>query len=184
MDVFIEQLVKKTKTQKDSLLSLAVIAGGMVASILLFTIMMYLAGLAPAFASIISTVAICLVAGLWYLVYNINCSFNVEYEYIVINSNLDIDKITAKKRRKRVLSLDIKDAQLMACIKDAENNASYKNSANVEVMDFCPDIEGADTYFIEYSAGGKKKLVLFQPNEKIVDGLWNFNPKSVKKYNG
>ena len=38
---------------------------------------------------------------IFYIAYRINTSFDVEFEYILTNGELDIDKITHKRRRKR-----------------------------------------------------------------------------------
>ena len=89
----------------------------------------------------------------------------------------------AKKSRKRMTSIDIKNAELMASIDDIENNSSYKNrNSNVKVRDYSAGSEYLETYFIEYNAEGQKQMLLFQPTDRIVEALWKFNPKAVKKY--
>ena len=39
-----------------------------------------------------------------------------------------------------------------------------------------------DVYFIDCYISGKRKIVLFQPTEKMVDALRKFNAKAVKKF--
>ena len=39
---------------------------------------------------------------------------DVEYEYIYINGDLDIDKVMHKERRKHMLSVNVKDVEMLA----------------------------------------------------------------------
>ena len=81
-----------------------------------------------------------------------------------------------------MLELDIKDASIMACIDDELNNAVYKNLNGTKIHDYSAKSKNLNTYFIEYSADGGREIVLFQPTSKMVDALWQFNPRAVKKY--
>ena len=185
MDFYIEELVKKNKEAKDYVLTALMIFLGIIISIVFFFALLLFAPSFGAFSQIVGTIGLLIIAGIWYLIYLLNDSRSVEYEYIVINSSLDIDKIMAKKRRKKMLEMDIKDATIMACIDDSENNAVYKNIDNsVKVQDYSAKSKNLNTYFIEYSADGKREIVLFQPTSKMVDALWQFNPRAVKKYEG
>lgn len=184
MDIFIEELVKKRKTGKDYAILAVLIFGGVIMSILLLVAILFGSMMLGEWGQITGSIGMLLVAAVWYAVYIINNSRSVEYEYIVINSSLDIDKVMAKKRRKNVLELDIKDASVMACIDDEENNAVYKNiDRSVTVLDLSAKNPNLYTYFIDYTTDGNRQIVLFQPTSKMVEALWKFNPRAVKKYN-
>ena len=182
MDFYIEELVKKNKEAKDYILTALMVFGGIIFSIVLFFALLLITPSFGAFSQIVGSLGLLLIAGIWYLVYLLNGSRSVEYEYIVINSSLDIDKITAKKRRKKMLEIDIKDASIMACIDDELNNAVYKNLNGTKIRDYSAKSKNLNTYFIEYSSDGGREIVLFQPTSKMVDALWQFNPRAVKKY--
>lgn len=50
-----------------------------------------------------------LAGGVWLL-----GNFNIEYEYILTNNDLDIDKVIGKRKRKRMISLDVSTAEAFA----------------------------------------------------------------------
>lgn len=184
MDVFIEELVKKRREGKDYAVLAVLILGGLVISAALMLAILYSTLVFGQMAQLAGSIGMLLIAAAWYAVYMIFNSTSVEYEYIIVNSNLDIDKIMAKKRRKNVLELDIKDASIMACVDDNDNNYVYKNIDNtVKVLDLSAKNPNLYTYFIDCSTDGKRQIVLFQPTSKMVEALWKFNPKAVKKYN-
>lgn len=183
MDVFIEELVRKKRDRKDLVKAVGLACAAALVSIVLFNTMLILTSLYIQFSGLFGSVFTLLIAGVWFMAYKIYNSFSVEYEYIVINSSLDVDKIMAKRSRKRMTSIDIKNAELMACVDDNENNSSYKHrNANVKIRDYSAGNEYLDTYFIEYNAEGQRQMLIFQPTQRIIDALWKFNPKAVKKY--
>lgn len=184
MDVYMEELVKKKKTGKDYLITVGLVVLAIVLSFVLFFVIMLLSASMPQIGQIAGSIGMLLIAGVWYGAYFLNNSLSIEYEYIVINSSLDIDKIMAKKRRKRMVSLDIKDVALMACIDDNENNHIYKHrDAGVKVVNLSANNNNMNTYFIDHTVDGRRQLVLFQPTSKMVEELYKFNPRIVKKYN-
>ena len=58
-----------------------------------------------------------------------------------------------------------------------------KTDKSVKVLDLSAKNPNLYTYFIDYTADGKRQIVLFQPTSKMVESLWKFNPRAVKKYN-
>lgn len=68
-----------------------------------------------------------LIAFAWYGAYLLMSMQNIEYEYILTNSEIDIDKIMSKKARKRIASFDFKEINICANINDNEHNHDYKN---------------------------------------------------------
>ena len=183
MDVYIEELIKKNKEAKDYVITVLMVMGGVCVSILLIFLMLLFTPILGVLSQLSATIGLFLIAGLWYLIYLINASRSIEYEYIVINSSLDIDKIMAKKRRKKMIELDIKDATIMACIDDEENNSAYKNlDGSIKVLDYSAKSKNLNTYFIDYNADGKRGIVLFQPTSKMVEELYQYNPRAVKRY--
>ena len=53
-------------------------------------------------------------------------NLNVEYEYVFVNGDLDIDKIMNKARRKRMFSVDADQMELLAPVGSVELNAVSK----------------------------------------------------------
>ncbi len=50
-------------------------------------------------------------------------NLNVEYEYVFVNGDLDIDKIMNKARRKRMFSVDADQMELLAPVGGGRINA-------------------------------------------------------------
>lgn len=105
MDVFVEYLVKKKRTVRDNLITV---------SILLCVVLLPLACCALAQLTGIYYlimvgffVLIAAIYGAWYLI----TSQNVEFEYSITNNNITVDKVIAKRKRKRILSMDIKKSR-------------------------------------------------------------------------
>ena len=181
-DVFMEYIVKKKKDQKDILIISALTLAALVLSIVLFFLMLIVSGAMQTGQGIFS-IGFLLIAGVWYGYYLLVGMRNIEFEYILTNSEIDIDKIMSKKSRKRIASFDFKSAEIVACIKDNEHNAPYRNNTVTDVIDACGNKELTDVYFADVMIGDKTKRILFQPTSKMVEALWKFNPRAVKKYN-
>ena len=88
MDVFIEYMVKKQNTGKDILLKIFYAGASVVILVGSFLFIPLLGQMFSMFAPLIGFGA---VFGAWYLI----TSMNVEYEYILTNGEMDVDKIVA-----------------------------------------------------------------------------------------
>lgn len=101
MDNISEQLVKINKTPKDFFLTGSI---WVAAFLLVFCFVLF--GLRnPAFVALMFLVCIGVIFG----AYKLSKLFNIEYEYIVINRDLDIDKIVAESSRKRIVSVKLNE---------------------------------------------------------------------------
>ena len=88
----------------------------------------------------------------------------------------------AKKGRKRVLSIDFKEANLVAGIDDTAHNYEFsgnQTSKIIKVMDFTGGKNIGETYFIDIVIENERKYVLFQPTSKMLDAIKKFNPRNV-----
>ena len=183
-DIFLEHLVKKKKTTADKIQVALIIGAGVVVTFIL-SVAMFGFGIVfsgTAISQMISTVGLLLIAGAWYGAYLLINGRSIEYEYIVTNNELDIDKVLAKKGRKHLITIDIHAAQLMARTDDDANNAVYKNPPEgVKVLDYSAMSKEYITYFIDCMVDDERKIVVFQPPQKMVDALWKHNPRAVKR---
>ena len=101
MDTFMEKIVAKKQTPKDMLTKAGIIIAIPVVYILIMNI--------PVISQFLSGLWLFLIAALIYGGYHLIRSRNIEYEYIVTNGDLDIDKIIARRKRKRIFSANCKD---------------------------------------------------------------------------
>ena len=96
-DVFVEKIVKKKKTAYDYISTLGLIILGVAAVLVLAVV--------PVAQDFIIIIAAATVWGLYLFVkYN-----NVEFEYSVVNEDIDIDKIMGQSKRKRLFSASCRD---------------------------------------------------------------------------
>ena len=98
MDSYCEYIVKKKNGGKE----LAIQALIVVAALAVFALFMVLGAVIPNFSMITTLLAF----GALYGGYRLITNMNVEYEYIVTNGEMDIDKIIAKRSRKRLLTVN------------------------------------------------------------------------------
>ena len=118
-DLYIELLVKKKRTATDTILKTLLIA---------LTVIAFLAGL------LITPLALIVFVGLLVLDYFKLPGFDLEYEYLYVNGELDIDKIMSKQKRKRVGSFDMKNVEMVAPVKSHE--LDYYRNGKVKVVDY------------------------------------------------
>lgn len=175
MDVFLEQLVKHKKTAADyvKLTLLTVLAAALT-----------LAGLAVnlIYGRYLFGMGYLLIAAIWYFYYLAVQMFNIEYEYILTNSEMDIDKVMSKKGRKNVTSINFKEIEICARANDEEYKAVRERTEGYEkIIDASGSMDGQNVYFVDYHAENGKRRVYFQPTEKMIDAIYKFNPRCVHK---
>ena len=120
MDSYCEYIVKKRNGGKELGLRALII----VAAIALFIIFMMLGFVMPNF----SMITILLAAGSLYGGYILITNMSVEYEYIVTNGEMDIDKIIAKRRRKRLITVNARTFERFGPFKESDHaGETYSN---------------------------------------------------------
>jgi hypothetical protein len=155
MDIFVEQIVKKVPDAKDKVKKAALIIGTVVLSGLL---LVFLIGFFP-FNIVLLFGA---VYGCYYLFTSIDC----EYEYIITNGDLDIDKIIAKRKRKRLISVKISTFEDFG-----KYNADTKPADGFTTV-LAGENSGDGDYFADFKHPtlGNVRLI-FTPNEKTISGM-------------
>ncbi|MFV9568232.1 hypothetical protein [Thermoanaerobacter mathranii] len=166
MDAFIEKLVKRQKTSKDTLFSIGVVIAAL---IIVF-------GVIP---------LIPIVRNLWifflflfaYLAYYLIRSRNIEFEYSLTNSELDVDKIIDQKKRKHVISVDCRDFEVMAKINSDKFTQDIKTIKNrIEAVS---SMSSPDVYFAVFEDKGLKTVLFFEPNEKMIEVIARYIPRKL-----
>ncbi|MCX7841912.1 MAG: hypothetical protein N2489_02410 [Clostridia bacterium] len=165
MDVFIEKIVAKKKKLEDNLIVGGLILAGFAAIIAVFSVPV-LAGLGPLLAGAI-------IFGVFYL----SKSRNIEFEYAVTNGELDIDKIIAQRKRKRIFSANCKDFEIVAKVQSEHYNESIKQTAGK--IDAASSIDSPGTYFALLNYKGVRTVVYFEPDQRMLNAFKTFNPRKV-----
>ncbi len=164
MDNYSEQLVSKQRGTGD-MVKLAAIAIG---SVILATVFMFLAIATFIFSFVIPAVII-LFVGVWLM-----GNQNIEYEYIITNGEMDIDKIIGKRKRKRMITLDLKSAEDFAPYPPEEDKGA---DATVHASNGLEQ----DAYYllVNHSGYGIVKLI-FNPNEKMREAITQELPNALR----
>lgn len=165
MDTFIEQIVTKLPNTKDTILKLLI---------------GFLAILVGAGAFILSgafgmvAVGVLLAGGAIYGGFYLISGFDVEYEYIVTNGEIDIDKIIARRRRKRLLTAKISAFEKFGPIKSAD-------ILSKRTLVLAGSGSAEDDYYADFSHPklGAVRLV-FSPNEKVLESLKPYISRNVR----
>lgn len=168
-DVFIEQLVTRRKGAKDYLL--------ITLYVLLFALILFLL---VYFIQYLFVFAFLIVALSIWLLYLLITNHNIEYEYILTNGTLDIDIINNKRKRKRKISADAKDMEIVASLTDTDSYKRYSSNSKYKKLDLTSNSGPADVYFFTCKYKEENYLVIFEPEERILKELRRFNPRNVK----
>lgn len=172
MDVFMEKIVERKQTPKDVLIKLGIIIAVPIVYILLMNI--------PVLNQFLSGLWLFVLVALIYAAYQLIRSRSIEYEYIVTNGDLDIDKIVARRNRKRIFSVSSKDLEILARFRGTHYERSMDEIKNrIEAVS---TMDADDIYFLVTNYKGERTIVFFQPTEKMIDSLRRFNPRNVYKH--
>ncbi len=163
MDNFCEQLVQKRKSGTDIFKTVTLMLSLIIASGLCM-FLSFFKGL-----SFMIVVAVALIAlGVWLVM-----GMNIEYEYIVTNNEMDIDKIIGRRKRKRMITVDLSKAQDFGAYptkQDVDADTTVHASTGLE--------NDAHYILVEHENYGKVK-VIFNPNEKIREAIAQELPRTL-----
>ena len=169
MEVFIEEMVKRSKSSKDYLQLVGIVV---LTAIIVFIMVGFLMPIFAAFGSIIFLLAAGVVYGAYYLI----TSSNQEFECSLVNTEMDIDKIINKTRRKRLTTASIRGLEAFGT-KNNPDYESYLNNSVVNKIYACRDENADDVFFIVYNQSNKKMMLIFNPSERIIEQIVKRNPQ-------
>ena len=147
-DLYSELLVKKERTMKDKLMK-----GGMIALVVIFGL-----GIVAYFVVIPGT--------------------DLEFEYLFVNGELDIDKIMAKSKRKRVKNLNISECDLMAPL-NSHRMDYYNSNQKLKIQDFSSGNPEHKRFAIIARDGADTCKVIIEPDETLAKTMRNTAPSKV-----
>ncbi len=161
MDSYSEQLVQKYPTSKDTLKKVLIYVGAGVLAIvfLLLGFMVYT----------FMPICILLVMGIVYGAYYLGKRQYIEYEYLITNGEIDIDKIIGKDKRVRLITVKASSftafGELTDDVKDDESLTVVLASDNIGNADWYADFE-TEQY-------GQTRLI-FTPNQAFIESIKPF----------
>lgn len=172
MDIFLEYLMQKKSTGKDMLIKAGIVFLALAASVLVIIVF-------PLISSFLTSYVLLGIAAVVYGAYIWLRNYNLEYEYIFTNGELDIDAIKSKKVRKRIVSLNCKNIELMAAKDDPNHKVEFENQSISKKFDAVYDPSKGNIYCIIFSKDGVRTMLTFQPPHKLVESMKKLNPRCV-----
>lgn len=101
----------------------------------------------------------------------------VEYEYVFTNGDVDIDIIMAAKKRKRLVSFDIKSVIAMAPVGSYSLDGAPKGKKLIAY----PKNNKEKVFITIVNKDNAVIEVHFTPNEEFVNLCFRTNPQNIKK---
>lgn len=162
-DLYTELLVKKESTSKDSLIKygLYVLTGVMVVAGLLISPIFLLAAIALGVAC-----------------YFIVPRTDLEYEYLFVNGEMDIDMIMAKTKRKKAFSFDLAEAELAAPL-NSHRLDYYNNNQNLKTLDYSSGNPEHKRYAVITRNKDSLCKVIIEPDENLANLMKKSAPSKV-----
>ncbi len=165
-DLYLEELIEKRKTQKDTLGKIGLIA---------LTVVVVLLALLSLNIFVLVLAALVIVGDVLLFPH-----FQVEWEYQYVNGELDVDRILSRAKRKRMGSYDISDAEIVAPA-SSHHLDSYVNNKQIQKVDYTsgyPD-HAPRVYAMVIPKNNKLLMVLFEPSEQMIKDMWTKAPRKV-----
>lgn len=162
-DGYEEILVKRGKTPKDTILKAVIIGVTAVlvaAGIFFFNPLFLLAGMALGLLG-------------YYLILP---NFDLEYEYLYVGGDIDIDKIMAKRKRKKVASYSKDNLEIMAP-SGSDHLTPYLQGA--KVVDYTSLDPEKKTWTLVYGSETSKEAVVLELTDEIAKDMRRFAPRKV-----
>lgn len=161
MEGFIEQVVKRDKTAKNTVIKI-------VSVVLLFLIPLTFVFLSTIITPYLAMVGFFIFLGGIYVVWWIFSLQKVEFEYSISGDSLDISKIISLRRRKKMLRVEIKDIEMLEIGDQKVKNMGFRKVYNA-AKNFNNTKENYYATFTTPVYG--KCLIVFNPNEAIMEGM-------------
>lgn len=165
MDLYTEQLYRRRKRPLDWMLQGLIFLGLVLGCVL---IMVFLCAYSRNFGPTLGTLIIVILAYFSYK-YQWFQQFDKEYEYLYFNGDIDIDQITAKSSRKRILSVRAADVQRFGVYRDQIRTAT----AFDKVIDVTSGYDNGNTlcFLTVRNKDYGNVLLLFEPKEEILTDM-------------
>lgn len=163
MDTFMEQIVVRRSTPLDLIKRLGIILAAMIC---IFLFLFILPALPNTIGQLFSMLGIVFALVILYGAYYLIGGTSIEYEYIMTGGELDIDKIIAKKRRRRIISIN---GTAFTQVAHYHTGVNLKGLTKIMA---CSSLTDDHTYYaqFEHPTHGKGVL-LFTPNDQILQEL-------------
>ena len=171
-DVFYEQLYARKKTFREYAVQalIFIVTIGLSMAVFMFCI-----SYIPKFGLMLGTVCIGIIV---YFGYKLFMRLDVEYEYIYLNGEIDVDKIICRSERSRLLTVKASNFEQFG-----EYNEASKAKVDAYPVNKRFDVRSNKTDNLYYAVFNhkeyKKTLLIFEPDERIFEDMKRYMPRTV-----
>lgn len=162
-DLYSELLVKKEQTAKDVVTKYGLIT---------LTVLFVVAGL------FISTLLLIVAIALGVVSYFVIPKTDLEYEYLFVNGDMDIDMVMSKAKRKKVISLKLTEADLIAPL-TSHRMDYYNANQKLKVLDYSSGNPEHKRFGVITRHGNETCKIIIEPDEEMALAIKNSAPSKV-----
>ena len=104
--------------------------------------------------------------------------FDVEYEYLFVNGEFDIDMVMAKSKRKSVKSFNLSEADLVAPL-NSHRMDYYNGNQNMKVLDYSSGNPQHKRFGVITRLDNATCKIILEPDEALAQAMKKTAPSKV-----
>ncbi|MFV0399380.1 MAG: hypothetical protein ACK5LX_02020 [Oscillospiraceae bacterium] len=168
-DIFVEYMVVKKKSPLIYLLTVLLVVVAIVVAVLA---MVLSSALGQAFSMFGPLLAVGAIFGAYYLI----TSQNIEFEYLITNGEMDVDKIVAQRKRRRLITVNMRQVEAFGRYQEQEHAGKSYQTRLVA----CDSLASDDLWYCVSRQKEKgQTLVVFNASERMLNAVKPFLPKPI-----
>lgn len=105
--------------------------------------------------------------------------FDVEYEYLYVNGELDVDAIYSKQKRKRLGSYDMAELEVLA---PSESHALDPYRGKLKIKDYTSLDPQKKSYLLIFNKDKGQEMVKFELDDEVLQDIRRIAPRKVNLY--
>jgi hypothetical protein len=166
-DVFVEQLIEQRQSMNITIKKIGII----LAALLISAVFLFFGVLRMFFPFVFA-------ASLYGAVVLVRMQ-NLEFEYSFTNGDLDVDRIIGRRCRKKELSVSVRSFEIMAPMTEAFRR-EYESQTIGKTVDASSSPKSESRWFAKFrDEAGTVTLLIFEPNERVVEAIRKFIPRKI-----
>lgn len=170
MDGFCEQVVSRKNGIKQHILAWSIILFFLLLE--LFFVLLFVLSFNPFWGTLVLMIGM---AAAFIIAKAVPRIYRLEYDYSVVGNHIYVDKVIAGKKRKSFNKIEIGNITDFALIE----NDNVPNVKYAKTFDCAESGYEGNHYCVYHEANKGKCLMIFTPNEKIIEGMRPYMTREV-----
>ena len=104
----------------------------------------------------------------------------IEYEYIFVTNELTIDAVYSQTTRRRKRKIEMARVEYVEPTNE-ERNHNLMEGTTIRLEDYSSHEADAKTWTIRFNDQEQQYLIIFEPNDKILNAMWRSAPGKVQR---